>query len=426
MLGWAATPDDHFVDENPTWEVPDPDSSGEEFEDFVYEASGRWVCIVTSRRPRVYLDPGGSLAAVYRRAGGAVASTTTLLQVDPSARLDRPPVEANHSYVFGETSDPTIARLLPSHALDLVTWEPERHWPREEIVPQSDAAAGIQQISDSLTGLMRSLARRAPLVLPLTAGRDSRMLLASTRTILDRCEFVTFAYTDHRVGDTLFGRAVARRFGLRHKVLALTEPSAEARAEYLHAVGYDASDGKSRDFLTAATSFPEDRGWLTGFAGEVGRTRFWGNPDDVVTPHFLLSRLRADPSPERLEAAARWLGSLPGSGHGFVMDMLYIDQRLGNWVSPQLYGTAQFAFNIYPLNQRRIFEAMLRLPADMRREGRMSHEVVNVGWPELTGYPHGRGPGLAGRWGQVRSVPYRLVNRIRYKREQARIRRSAE
>ncbi len=415
MLGWAVHPEAGFADDSETLEVPSPDDA-EAFEDVIHSFAGRWVCIVTAGTARVYPDPGASLGVVYSARSGAVASTTTLLQRDPSARPRRAPVPAGKFYPFGETSDPHVLRLLPSHLLDLTTFAPERHWPRGPItrVDGAGVAEQVAIIADRLTRVMEHLAQRAPLVLPLTAGRDSRMFVAAARGVLDASEFVTFEYHDQRHADLPFARHVARRFGLRHTVVRLRPASSAARSDYLHAVGYDNSEGKARDFLEAASVFPADRGWVTGFAGEVGRGFYWRDPLEVVTPQLLLKRFRLKDTPQRRALADRWMQSLPSGDAAFVLDMAYIDVRLGGWPSPQQYGTAPFAFTIMPINQRDIFEAMLRLPVDFRRADLLSPAVVSLTWPELDALPYARRPGPGGAWDRARALPFQVLTRLRH------------
>lgn len=418
LLGWAVLPGGGFADDHASLELPHPDEH-RAFEDSLYELAGRWLCIVAAGvRPRAYLDPGGSLAAVFAPDRNRFASTTTLAQDDPAARPARPRVLPNQWYPLGETSDPGVRRLLPNHTLDLSTWEVSRHWPVEPIerVAESDVegiTAQIDLIASSLARVIGELATRAPLVLPLTAGHDSRMLLATARDVMTRVEFVTYDYGDSRKSDVSFARWFARDRGLKHTVLPLRPAVAEAREEYLRAVGHDASDGKTRDTRLAAALIPSDRGWVTGFAGEVGRAFYWRKPGEVLGARDLIERMRLSVTDSRIAAMKTWLDSLPDGDTEFVLDLMYLEQRNGGWVSPQTYGAAGFEFNIYPMNQRAVLTAMLRLPVEYRRRKRMPPAVVRSAWPELARYPIGRVPGLRGRWHQGRTLALKVVERAR-------------
>ena len=417
LLGWAVLPEGGFADETGSVDIPSP-TDVSAVEGFLDGLAGRWLCVLTTGGARAYLDAGGTLAAVYSPRREEFASTTTLLQENPTARPTRRAVPPNRFYPFGETSDPTMFRLLPSHTLDLGTFETSRYWPRAPIVRVTDDAGVAEQvaiIATRLERIMGELARRVRLLLPLTAGRDSRMFVAAARTVLDRSHFVTFDYGDQRRADVDYARDVARDFDLPLTVVPLPRrASASARSDYLHAIGNDNADGKARDFLMGASALPEHRGWLTGFAGEVGRGYFWGDLDEAITPELLLNRMSLDATPVRLELATRWLESLPDGDAAFVLDMMYIDVRLGGWPSPQQYGTAPFTLVAMPIAQREIFAAMLRLPVAFRREQKLSPAVVRMLWPELAEYPYQRRKGAIGYWDRVRAIPFKLRMHLGY------------
>lgn len=398
ILGWAVTPAGEMVHSESHVALP---PGG--VEDFMYSLSGRWAAVLV-HLGRIYLDPAGSLALVYSGEEKAVASTVSLLYwgvLSKSGRSRRPPLSPNHFYPAGLTSDPGVRRLLPNHYLDLTSWHTERHWgPPSHRVD----AAGIERDIGTVLAHTRSaivaLSTSAPLLLPLTAGRDSRMVMAAARPVLERCEFVTFDYRDSRRTDVTYGRAVASRFGLRHWVLPLESSTTEEKESYLRAVGYDANAGKARDFLVAAGRLPRDHGWITGFAGEVGRGYYWNNANERLDARELIVRMKLQQSEDNVAAVQEWLNGIPCVDGEALLDLLYIEQRLGCWASPQLYGTAPFEFNVMPMNSRAVFSAMLSLPIKYRRDQVLARDVVRAGWSELADLPFGRAPGV---WGRIDS-----------------------
>ena len=51
-------------------------------------------------------------------------------------------------------------------------------------------------------------------------------------------------------------------------------------------------------------------------------------------------------------------------------------------------------FLMYPLNSRRIYEKMLSLPQDYRREERLPEDLIRLKWPELLEFPFNEPVGL--------------------------------
>jgi hypothetical protein len=98
-------------------------------EDFIYSFGGRFaVAIVTGRTPRFYLDPCGSLSAVFSRDRRIVASTPGLIPYD-NKTADRVHMAkamgiplTNAMYPLDLTPRCGIDRILPNHYLDLDSW----------------------------------------------------------------------------------------------------------------------------------------------------------------------------------------------------------------------------------------------------------------------------------------------------------------
>lgn len=406
LLGWVFGPDGEPLHEHGTLPLDAVVDAGGDVEERLYRFAGRWACVLLGERPRVHLDPAGSLAAVYSEQEQTLASTTTALSFGDRALGDRHAhrtLGPGEYHPAGVTSDPKVRRLLPNHRLDLGTWEAQRHWPPAP-VPRVDAsdAEALQARQETIAAGLRehveALAARYRLVLPLTAGRDSRMLLAAARHVLDRCTFVVFDYRDARRADVAHARVVARRHGLRLRVLPLHEVDDAAARDYLERVGYDANEGKAGDFDLAARALPMDHAWVTGFAGEVGRGAYWKSATIPPEPTAdeLLTLIRLPPDPVHRDALAAWQAQVPHQDVHELLDLAYLEHRVGCWASPQLYGAAPFALNTMPVNQRSVFTAMLEIPPSLRVHQRYDPPAIRVNWPELADLPYERAPGPRG------------------------------
>jgi hypothetical protein len=409
VLGWLILDDGRFSYELDSFEVP-ASADGEEdaLETALYALAGRWACFSVSKNGlRVYVDPSASLGVVYSEKERVIASTTSMIKWADDAsfspeRYSRRVLAKNQFFPSGLTSDPEIRRVLPDHYLDASDWSVSRHWPTAPLTRftrEAEVAAATTEIAESTAAVMKALTAHTTTILPLTSGRDSRIIMSAVRGNLDRCEFVTFEYHDFRKADTGYATAVTRRFGLNHRLVPIPTPTDTDRRIYLEAVGYDANEGKARDFYLAASTLPSDRGWVTGYVGEVGRGYFWRDSDtDVIPPvDELLERLRLDHTQANKDAVARWLDTAVYADVPQMLDLLYQEQRQGAWASTQLYGASPFTFSIIPLNTRRTIENMLRLPTPYVRSGQMPRDIAKVGWPELAALPYDRRPGWRGQ-----------------------------
>ena len=60
-----------------------------------------------------------------------------------------------------------------------------------------------------------------------------------------------------------------------------------------------------------------------------------------------------------IERGDQWLDGVPCENAFTILDLLYLEQRVGCWASPQLYGHVGQLFTVYPFNHRDIIDAMI-------------------------------------------------------------------
>ena len=128
---------------------------------------------------------------------------------------------------------------------------------------------------------------------------------------------------------------------------------------------------------------------LVGLGGEVGRAYYWRESDSgksVLSPDEILRRIGLPADPLIVSRLNAWWDSVPVQGTLAKLDFLYVEQRLGCWAGPSLYGS-QRRFGLSPFNSRKVFEAMLSLPTDLRRNQFLAYALIQERWPELLRLP---------------------------------------
>lgn len=413
-LGHLIDPDGHIVRGDLT--VCSVEDAGAEasIERTVYLYGGRFAFLFLGPGlPRVYLDPVGSLAAVWCGQRGRIASTVGLLLFDEPGHpyfqipQDSFPVHRpNQFYPAGLTPVPDVFRLLPNHYLDLGIWAARRHHPKVGYAAVSPGdvprlAATVHQIARRQIGA--AIRARGGAYVTLTAGKDSRKVLACAREFLDDIEVVTFSYPMARFGnsqhvDLEIATGLARRFGLRQRILRIEGPfPPELYTQYLDRIGRAGGKGKARDFFAGPMAQLDlSRAWLSGFSGEVGSWHQYAkrHPRDRRPDAVSLLRIMGLPAMEGFtEAIDRWLSGLPQGDTTFCLDMLQFEFRVGSWACPHLYGGAPFQMNLLPFCHRDAYDAMLSVPEYYRHDYRFSKALIELAWPELLSLPINRYPG---------------------------------
>lgn len=412
VLGHVIAPGGRLGDRGPVQLTVQPGDPTARMEEALYELTGRYVCVLrTPDGTRLHLDAGGTLGAVHHTERAVVASTTSLLQ----AVLDGPgytrpaphsfPADReNQFFPGGLTHVPWARRLLPNHHLDLGRWAVERHWPAAGIDPvgELELATTLHRIASGLESVISGVGGTHDAYLGLTAGRDSRVLLACARDVRDAITAFTFDYAPGRrdaVIDLRVAEELARIAGIPHVRVPVGAPTAPQQEDYLFRIGHAGHWGKSADFGSAGEHLKLGRAFLPGFLGGLGRGHYWpGMPrrHDALDPETLLHRMKLPNTGAFTAAMREWLDGLPPVSPRLLLDLLYLEHRGGAWAAAHLYGAAPFEATIVPYASRQVLDAMFRLPVEYRSKKRLYDDLILLRWPELAELPFQALPGEAG------------------------------
>jgi hypothetical protein len=179
--------------------------------------------------------------------------------------------------------------------LDLEHWEDVRHYPRYGFsgIDDSEMPAHVDQIARLLRrNVLAALGTSQRVYLPLTAGRDSRILLASVRAQRQQLDYVTF--DRQRLGgrerkgnrvDLQVSAEIARDLRLRRLVIPVSpSPPSGTELRYLRRIGFAGGAGKSRDYLWSLERHLDPAGaWLTGYGGGTGKPFCWRSRTETTT-----------------------------------------------------------------------------------------------------------------------------------------------
>ncbi|WP_434318034.1 hypothetical protein [Leifsonia sp. P73] len=350
------------------------------------DLSGRFVLFVfDGDEIEVMHDPCGLRAAEYTFVDGFhVASQSNLLAlVAPVGRGKRYREYIGSRYGINVredhlTADTTlfdgVDRLVPNHVLKAAERVQERYWPVEPLTIGGTPTAEVAAESfEMLRAQIAAAKERFKLALPVTAGQDSRSLLAAASAQLDGIWTYTMLYRWLGDGspDLTIPASLLGRLEHEHHIFdAKTPPPAEFVKRYKeNSPMAHPNDATIAYGLTRA--FPSEFVGVKGNIAELVRCYYNidGLPLDIrsvtditrIIPHW-------DTVPFIMESMQHWYdATLPVSRElGWDMDLLFHwEHQLGTWqAQSQLeWDIAQEAFT--PYNDRRLLVRMLAAsPAD--------------------------------------------------------------
>lgn len=269
--------------------------------------------------------------------------------------------------------------------------------------------------------------------LALTAGLDSRTLLAALLAAEIPFECITQSFPGVKRNDVELARRICRHLGLKHQVIGPGERDERvSRAWREHsAETYSETDNfyllpqDQYRFLQASDVL------VRGGCFELGR-RFYasvlnGLDFATATGPVLWSRFEAGPPDQpTIIAFDDWLEWRRQHDNGLdLVDAFYLDQRLGGWLSAVEHGLDMVpGISLPAANCGRILSALITPDQADRVSGRLQREVIRRLAPGLLKFPvnpvpiSDRATRLAGRGAQFlrrrlkEALPPALVQRL--------------
>jgi hypothetical protein len=358
---------------------------------------GRFLLLLSiSGQCKVYPDCAAQVPCVYSAEKGVAASTADALLSDADydklfchdlyATLD---IENDGWFPGGLTAHEGIERLLPNHALDLRDWTQKRHWPVENIKRSNSPEASLEEISQIIQIQLEALLNGPKKIAQaLTAGHETRVMLACARPYLDEIDFITLEGNSPRADDTVLAKRIAGDLGLTHHMLPRVVADEATVARYMRRGGHCVG-GPNRLAHPSLASLREGHVFVGGAIGEVGSAFFWhgeDNQDIALTGKTLIGRMGFPTEPKLECRLDDWLTSVEDVDSLITLDLAYLEQRVGPWAGAQFFSDPTLIRH-NPLGTARSIKLMLGLPDDWKRQSMLTTGIIRMHWPELMSYP---------------------------------------
>lgn len=359
---------------------------------------GSWILLIEIEgRLRMYLDPAGTLSAVYEPELGIAGSTASAVlsrdayrdrfDIDLYRRLD---VAREGWFPAGLTAHQGLRRLMCNHYLDIATSRAVRHWPPTAPERITDGSSLIDEIALATRRNIRIMMDRYKCAMALTGGYDTRTLL-SLYDPRPGEQLDTYIINVEGGPDPYIARKLAGMCAVSHSELKPDRSAPADEAVWHSRVGHAIGGGNAAIYTTLRRLRPVEA-LLEGFGGEVARAFFWRPNDDSsseVTARAICIRFGMALQPEVLAAVEDWLADAPPGDGLFLLDLAYLELRVSCWLYAQSY-VDQPLLHISPMISRPIFDSMFRLPPDLKRLNSTPRAIVSRNRPDFMAYKFSR------------------------------------
>lgn len=293
-------------------------------------------------------------------------------------------------WIGDETYYEGIKHLLPNHFLDISRREVGRYWPNET-VRRLNLDEAVSLSCSFLQGSIEAIMNRHPVMMAVTAGTDSRTLLAASREFLEK---IYFFINDEQLGnkhpDISIPKKIFERFGIPFHIQNIpNDVDDEFREIFLNNTFF----ASERIIATIYNYFRNhtEKVNLIGI-GEIGRTRYGRQPKNLNIFRMLYKIIGHGGGLYELRQAETILSELQPVGKAYglnVLTLLYWEHALGNWgvTGNSESDIAIEEFN--PFDSHQLYETLLGVDEKLSRikKSTLFIEMIRNMWPELLEWP---------------------------------------
>lgn len=316
--------------------------------------------------------------------------------IEPSRDPDLIDFRARHfrhaKWIGSDTAYEGIGHLLPNHRLDVQRRVAMRYWP-DRPVPRISLADAVQGSTGFLQGTMRAITNRHSVMMAVTAGTDSRTLLAASRDVSDR---IYYFINDQGLGDRHPDVSVPRdMFADLGKPFHIHRVEGDVDDAFRRVFQDNVFHASDRILPTIQNVYfkrhPEKVNILG--IGEIGRTRY-GKQPAVLDPFRVAYKLGYPDSDYVLERSVSVCQDLEGISRRFdvnALTLLYWEQTMGNWGAVGNSESDIAIEEIDPYDSHALYETLLGVDPQYCRYKEspcvLFREMIHAMWPALLDWP---------------------------------------
>jgi hypothetical protein len=376
---------------------------------------GRWVIIYKDKQSfNIFHDPCGQRQVYYRQnnehtilcgSDPAIMSHFVTLEKDISLEMNdfiNSDVyeKKENAWIGSATIFKDVVHLMPNHYLNVNEKKSVRFWPNKPIM-KLDLDKAVDLAAEILKGSLLAISNRYKLALAVTAGWDSRVLLAASKDIKDNVTYFVSGTKDE-VNDKSFPDVVVPQRLFQQLGLPFYVQTCDVELDIEFKKILEANVAMARINIPKTKNIYKYHldfdGMMSvnGNASEIARAR-----NQPILPHNVtganLSKLRLvgfggiSYVEHQLDKWIVEIGGLCKDNHLNIYDLLYWEQRMGNWGA--LYPAEQDISidQLSPYNNRLLLSILLSVDVKYRifPKYTLYYKMIDKLWKDTLQQPVG-------------------------------------
>ena len=295
--------------------------------------------------------------------------------------------------LFHYTLYDEIRHLQPNHYLDILNYSLTRYWPADPVTPLPLKKV-VSESSGILRGYLQSAAERYKLMVPVTAGYESRMLVAATSSFRDQCFYYVNRHSrlkeDHF--DIQIPKKIFRRLNIPFHVLEFPE-EVDPDFEEIYKQNNQAPNLVRLPVIYNYYKHFDDYYNTPGNGAEIMVYNWLTFINFETDGKMLAGLLSFSEFPFVIKTLEAWLKEIKPyvrKTNIGIPNLLYQEFRIANWATnfQSQKDIAQDEF--YPFNSRMLMKLLLSVPAHYRQihSKLLFKRIARHLWKESGDFPY--------------------------------------
>jgi hypothetical protein len=290
-----------------------------------------------------------------------------------------------------------VSHLVPNHYLNVITKKQIRFWPIKKKALISEEFATVK-IAEILKNTMLAANQKSDLSVTLTAGIDSRLIMAACKGIKEDVNFYTCQYRDlnKNATDLNIPAKITSDLGLKYNQIDCRRP---LNSEFINLYAENNELAHVDDWGHIAWGmfpfFKSNNLAVKGNCVEIGRGAHLKDLPlpELVSFNTLIEREYLWNSLDfiviRMKEWHKEVNDIVQVLGYDELDLFYMEHRMGNWQAQSQLEWAIVHEVLTPFNNRELIDLMLSVPVKYRIKPNfiLFTNVIDILWPELLNYP---------------------------------------